>query len=221
MAYADLAVLVGVGILALACLTVCGVYLYWNSDAYRSRQRRLRLEAQILRPLPAGLPAAPRKHKSERRSEHRSATRAIPQNDDEFSGATATMGTQLSQRCKTSLFRAVFNAPHGESIVFLIADSRDDARTRATGALAAIYGLAAQNVALSNLAAFRELVDIGISEDEDMRIFEMAWKGTDVSTWVQHPLFLTDEPSLLGKWAELYADLARELATSAIEKARH
>ncbi|CAD6531752.1 hypothetical protein [Paraburkholderia metrosideri] len=210
MAHADLAVLGGVGILALACLTVCGVYLYWGSDAYRSRRRRREFEAQILRPLPS---RSPKKQKS--------STPAIPQNDEEFSGANATMGTQLSHRCKTSLFRAVFNAAHGESIVFLIADDRDDARTRATGALAAIYGLTAHNVALSNLAAFRELVDIGISEDEDMRIFEMAWKGTEISAWVQHPLFLTDEPSLLGKWAELYADLARELATSAIEKARH
>ena len=213
MVHADLAVLGGVGILALACLAVCGVYLYWGSDAYRSRQRRREFEAQILRPPSPRLTGLPKKHKS--------APRAIAQNDEAFSGANATMGTQLSHRCKTSLYRAVFNAAHGESIVFLIADSRDDARTRASGALAAIYGIDVQNVGLSNLAAFRELVDIGISEDEDMRIFEMAWKGTDVSAWVQHPLFLTDEPSLLGKWAELYADLARELATSAIEKARH
>jgi hypothetical protein len=207
MVHADLAVLGGVGILALACLAVCGVYLYWGSDTYRSRQRRLAFEAQILKPpLP---------------NQQKSGTRAIPQNNEEFSGANATMGTQLSHRCKTSLYRAVFSANHGESIVFLIADSRDDARTRATGALAAIHGIAAPSVGLSNLAAFRELVDIGISEDEDMRIFEMAWKGTDVCSWVQHPLFLTDEPSLLGKWAELYADLARELASTAIEKARH
>jgi hypothetical protein len=38
--------------------------------------------------------------------------------------------------------------------------------------------------------------------------------------WAEHPLFLTDDPSLLGKWAELYGDLARELATTAIERAR-
>jgi hypothetical protein len=48
----------------------------------------------------------------------------------------------------------------------------------------------------------------------------MAWKGADVSAWAEHPLFLTDDPSLIGKWAELYADLARELAVSAIDRAR-
>lgn len=207
MVHADLAVLGGVGILALACLAVCGVYLYWGSDAYRSRQRRLEFEAHILKPQTF--------------KQQIGGRRATAQTRESSSGAQATMGTQLSHRCRTSLYRAVFSAAHGESVVFLIADSRDDARTRASGALAAIYGIAAQNVTLSNLAAFRELVDIGISDDEDVRIFEMAWKGTDVSMWVQHPLFLTDEPSLLGKWAELYADLARELATSAIEKARH
>ena len=116
MVHADLAVLGGVGILALVCLAVCCVYLYWASDTYRSRQRRLEFEAQILKP------PLPNKQKSD--------TRTIPQNNEAFSGATATMGTQLSHRCKTSLFRAVFNAAHGESIVYLIADNRDDARTR-------------------------------------------------------------------------------------------
>ena len=41
----DLAVLADVGILALAYLVVCGVYVYWSSDSYRDRKRRL--ETQI------------------------------------------------------------------------------------------------------------------------------------------------------------------------------
>ncbi|MFM0171349.1 hypothetical protein [Paraburkholderia sediminicola] len=194
MAHADLAILGGVGILALACLLVCGIYLYWSSDRYRDRQQRL--ETQI------------------------SGVQAAEQNDEQFSEPGATMGTQLSHRCKTSLYRAVFNNAHDDSIVFLLAGSRDDARKRATGALAAIHGIAAPAVALSNLASFCELVDVGVSEDEELRIFEMAWKGADVSAWAEHPLFLTDDPSLIGKWAELYADLARELAVSAIDRAR-
>ncbi|PRX27827.1 hypothetical protein B0G75_11348 [Paraburkholderia sp. BL18I3N2] len=194
MAHADLAILGGVGILAMACLVVCGIYLYWSSDRYRDRQQRL--ETQI------------------------GTTQVAEQNDEQFSEPGATMGTQLSHRCKTSLYRAAANNAHGESIVFLFAGSRDDARKRATGALAAIHGIAAENVSLSNLASFGELVDVGVSEDEELRIFEMAWKGADVSAWAEHPLFLTDDPSLIGKWAELYADLARELAVSAIDRAR-
>jgi hypothetical protein len=190
----DLAVLAGVGILALACLVVCGVYVYWSSDGYRDRKRRS--ETQI------------------------SGALAIQRNDDPFSGTEATMGTQLSHRCKTSLYRVKFGHAHDESIVFLMAGSRDAAQKGATDALAAIHCIAADDVYLYNLASFRELIDSGVSEDEDLRIFEIAWKGPNVSAWAEHPLFLTDDPTLLGKWAELYADLARELATSAINRAR-
>jgi hypothetical protein len=49
----------------------------------------------------------------------------------------------------------------------------------------------------------------------------VAWEGSNVSAWAEHPLFLTDDSTLLGKWAELYADLARELATNAINRARN
>jgi hypothetical protein len=194
MAHAELAVLGGVGILSLASLVVCGMYVYWSSDRYRNRQRRF--EAQ-----------------------HRGA-QSIVQYDEPPSAIEVTMGTQLSARCRTSLYRAVFSNAHEESIVFLFAGDRDDARQRAASALVAIHKIPAEKVQLSELASFRELVDSGVSEDEDLRIFEMAWKAADVSAWAEHPLFLTDDPGLLGKWAELYADLARELAVSAIERAR-
>ena len=36
MARADLEILAGVGILALACLLVCGVYVYWKFMPMRS-----------------------------------------------------------------------------------------------------------------------------------------------------------------------------------------
>jgi hypothetical protein len=130
------------------------------------------------------------------------------------------MGTQLSHRCKTSLYRLMSGHAQDKSVVFLMAANRDAARKEATDALAAIHGIAPDNVCLYNLASFRELIDSGVSEDEDLRIFEVAWEGPNVSTWATHPLFLTDDATLLGKWAELYSDLARELATSAIKRAR-
>lgn len=194
MAHDDLAVLVVVGILALACLAICGLYVYRSSDRYRNRKH-------LVDTWTVGTPATVR-------------------NREAFSEEEATMGTQLSHCCKTSLYRAVFGNAHDERIVFLVAGSRDDARKRATIALAAIHGVATHEVALCKLSSFRELIDIGVSEDEDLRVFEMAWKGEHVSAWAEHPLFLTDDSTLLGKWAELYADLARELATSAIDRAR-
>lgn len=194
MAHADLAVLGGVGVLALACLIVCAVYLYWSSDRYRERER------QGERPI-IGAETAEKK-------------------DEQFQKAGETMGTRLSHHCKSSLYRATFNDAHQERIVFLLATSRDEARARASGALAVLRGIAPQDISLSDLASFDELVGVGVSDDEELRIFEMAWKGANVSKWAQHPFFLTDDPGLIGKWAELYADLARELAVSAIDRAR-
>lgn len=196
MVHADLAVLGGVGLLSLACLVVCSLYVYWSSERYRARKQQIR--------MPRSGAARPAGNKSET-----------------ITGVQTTMGTQVSQRCKTSLFRVLFNNAHDESIVFLMAASRDEARRQAAAALAAIHGMPVAKVALSHFASFRDLVDIGVSEDEDLRIFELSWKDETVSAWVEHPLFLTDDSSLLGKWAELYADLAREIAVSAIDKARH
>jgi hypothetical protein len=130
------------------------------------------------------------------------------------------MSTQLSHRCRTSLFRMMFGHTEDESIVFLMAPNRDAARTEAAHALAAIHRIAPDNVCLYNLTSFREMIESGISEDEDLRVFEVDWQGTHVTVWADHPLFLTDDASLLGKWAELYADRARELANSAINRAR-
>jgi hypothetical protein len=194
MVRTDLTVLAGVGILALACLVACGFYVYWCSDNYRNRKHR--------RQTPTRDGRAVQRHKH-----------APPE-------AETTAGTQLSQRCKTSLYRLMFGHAHDECIVFLMAASRAAAQKEATDALAAIHCLAPDDVCVYNLASFRELIDSGVSEDEDLRLFEVAWEGPNVSAWAEHPLFLTDDSTLLGKWAELYADLARELATSAINRAR-
>jgi hypothetical protein len=199
MVQTDLVVLVGVGILALGCLVVCGLYVYRCSDGYRSRNRKRRLVVQINR---------------------RQVSRRI---GEPYSGVEAAiaMGTQLSLRCKTSLYRVIFGHDGEESVVFLMAASPEAAQKEAIDALAAIHCIAPDDVHLYSLASFRELIDRGTSEDEDLRVFEVAWQGPNVSAWAEHPLFLTDDSSLLGKWAELYADLARELATSVIERARH
>ncbi|WP_144151887.1 hypothetical protein [Paraburkholderia sp. BCC1885] len=194
MVRTDLTVLAGVGILALACLVVCGLYVYWSSDSYRRRKQRYRA------PMQAGW--------------------AMQRAGEMPQAIETTPGTQLSQRCKTSLYRLIFGEAHAENVVFLMAASREAARKEAADALAAIHSITPDHVSLHHVASFRELVESGVSEDEDLRLFELAWEGAHVSAWADHPLFLTDDHSLLGKWAELYADLARELATSAINRAR-
>jgi hypothetical protein len=132
------------------------------------------------------------------------------------------MSTQLSNRCRTSLHRVIFGKPNSneERIVFLMAGSREAASKRATSVLAALFDIDPPEVYLYNLASFVDLVDSGVSDDEDLRIFELGWKGLTVSVWAEHPLFLIDDSSLLGKWAELYADLASATAVEAIRRAR-
>jgi uncharacterized membrane protein len=194
MVRTDLTVLAGVGILALACLAACALHVYWSSDVYRRRKLRQNLPAY--------------------------AGWAIQRAKEAPLAVEETAGTQLSQRCKTSLYRMMFGEAHAENVVFLMAESREEARREAADALAAIQCVTPDHVSLHHVTSFRELVETGVSEDEDLRLFELAWEGANVSAWADHPLFLTDDHSLLGKWAELYADLARELATSAINRAR-
>ncbi|MGV7242048.1 hypothetical protein [Caballeronia sp. M23-90] len=121
------------------------------------------------------------------------------------------MSMQLSNRCRTSLYRVIFGNPKSsdESAVFLMAGSREAANRRAVRTLAVLFDIREEDVYLYNLASFADLVGSGVSDDEDVRVFETSWKGAQVSAWVEHPLFLTDDTSLLGKWAELHADLAR------------
>ena len=132
------------------------------------------------------------------------------------------MNTQLSDRCRTSLYRVIFAKPDSsdERVVFLMAGSREAASRRAMAVLAALYDIDPLEVHLYNLASFTDLINSGVSDDEDMRVFEIGWKGPNVSVWAEHPLFLTDDTSLLGKWAELFADIARVKAIEAIKRAR-
>lgn len=132
------------------------------------------------------------------------------------------MNTQLSDRCRTSMYRVIFGKPDcsDERVVFLMAGSRDAACRRPMAVLVVLYDIDPLEVHLYNLASFTDLINLGVSDDEDMRVFEIGWKGTSVSAWAEHPLLLTDDTSLLGKWAELFADIARTKALEAIKRAR-
>jgi hypothetical protein len=64
-----------------------------------------------------------------------------------------------------------------------------------------------------------DLIDNGISEDADLRLFEVGWRGEVVTAWTDKPLSLTTDPTLVGKWAELQADLAAQVVRDAIGRA--
>lgn len=60
---------------------------------------------------------------------------------------------------------------------------------------------------------------VSVQSHEDSRVFETAWKGGEVAGWTARPLFLTADPTLIAKWAELQSDLAAQQARAAIARA--
>ena len=129
------------------------------------------------------------------------------------------MNTQLSEQCKSRLYRLRFEAPE-ESIAFVLAESREAAWRIGKTVMAVLRGVGIQDVSLRDIRSFRELIGTGVSDDYDLRIFELASVDGNVEQWIDAPYFLTDDASLLGKWAELRADLAATVVRTAIGRAR-
>ena len=130
--------------------------------------------------------------------------------------------TQLSDDCHTSLYRILWDSGEGsDGIVaaFALESTRESARRFFGAALALIAGKPAGELDLFRLDSYRDLVNNGIGDDEELRVFETAWRGVTVTGWVERPLFLTTDPTLVGKWAQLQADLAAKVAQEAIGRA--
>jgi hypothetical protein len=129
------------------------------------------------------------------------------------------MITQLSDECKSRLFRLTLREPAG-SVAFVMADTREAAWRIGKTVISVLHGVAIFDVALGDIHSFSELVGLGVSDDEDMRIFEIRRAGAETTEWAHAPYFLTNDASLLGKWAELCAERAASAARSAIRRAR-
>ena len=112
-----------------------------------------------------------------------------------------------------------FDAPV-ESIAFLMADSREAAARVGRTLIAVLHGVGVQDVSAHDVLSFDELVRAGANDDQDLRIFEIAAANDHEDQWTFAPYFLTDESSLLGKWAELRADIAAHIVRSAVRRAR-
>ncbi|WP_321935597.1 hypothetical protein [Paraburkholderia sp. J8-2] len=106
--------------------------------------------------------------------------------------------TVLSEKCRKLLYRMSWQTPDGTVDVFALRSSRGDARDLIFEAVSLISGIHRDELEMYNLRSFRDLVDTGVSEDEDLRIFETAWKGAVVSGWTSRPLFLTEDVTLAG-----------------------
>jgi hypothetical protein len=127
--------------------------------------------------------------------------------------------TTLSDDCRTSLYRIVWESGDGSVHAFALESTREAARRFFNSAIALIAGRPANELEIYHLDSYQDLVNNGISDDEDLRVFETAWRGVTVAGWVERPLFLTTDPTLVGKWAELQAEFAAQAAREAIGRA--
>lgn len=130
------------------------------------------------------------------------------------------MNTQLSERCRAQLFRVRMSPAADGVIAYVMADSRESASRKVCTALSMLRGLPFHEARVEEVRSFGELVRVGVSEDRDLRVFEKECQNDKVSAWITTPLFLTDDSSLLGKWAELYASIAAQAAKAAIRRAK-
>jgi len=130
----------------------------------------------------------------------------------------------LSERCKSTLFRLICEAPLPETVIFIQAGARGAAVRKAAQVLATLRQVPTTEVAIGHVASHAELVAQGGADDEDLRIFETSWRepelGGDASGWIRDPLFLSNDESLLATWAELMAEMAYQEAERAMKKAR-
>ena len=128
----------------------------------------------------------------------------------------------LSADCRSRLYRIVWETIGGESVhVFVLAGSRAEAKDLLRKAIVLLGREPNDEPSLFSLNSFEDLVNEGMSEDEDLRVFETGWSREDGEmrpNWVTRPLFLLHDPTLLGKWAELQADLAARRTAETISR---
>ncbi|CAN7772676.1 hypothetical protein [Caballeronia sp. LjRoot31] len=129
----------------------------------------------------------------------------------------------LSADCRSRLYRIVWETIEGESVhAFILAGSRAEAKYLLHKAIVLLGREPDDEPSLFNLNSFEDLVNEGISEDEDLRVFETGWSREDGEmrpNWMTRPLFLLHDPTLLGKWTELQADLAAQYTRDVIGRA--
>ena len=77
--------------------------------------------------------------------------------------------TMLSHDCHVSLYRIIWESGEGSVQAFALESTRDSARRFFEAAIALIVGRPADDLELYNLYSYRDLVDNGVSEDEDLR----------------------------------------------------
>jgi hypothetical protein len=126
--------------------------------------------------------------------------------------------SELSQQCRELLYRMMWQTPEGVVDAFALCAAREEARRLFYSVISLLSGIHEDELELFNLESFDDLVNAGVSSDEEVRIFETQWNGARVIGWTTMPLFLTPDPTLIARWANLRADLAAAQANSVISR---
>lgn len=125
----------------------------------------------------------------------------------------------LSQNVQDRLYRACLICPVGKIHAFVLARNAAWAIRTVRLAVSALYDIPRHATASQEMLSFDDLVVAGTSADEDLRIFEVDWRGSAVAAWVSKPLFLTDDPTVAIEWVNLQINLAGEKTFDAIRRA--
>lgn len=122
------------------------------------------------------------------------------------------MTIKLSQYCRRTIYRTIWLFPVDYVGIYLHAESRAEACRKLTILSSCLLSDEIGVVDDSSVHSCDELLDAGVSEDPDLRIFEMSHHGREVTQWVESPLFLSIDQSLIGKWVSL--NFARALSSA-------
>lgn len=92
-----------------------------------------------------------------------------------------------------------------ERTAYVEAFSHRDAIRKIANAIAALESRLPDAVQerIYNVASARELVNEGLSQDVEVRLFETGWYAGQAISFVQEPLFLVCAPALIHKWAQI------------------
>lgn len=98
---------------------------------------------------------------------------------------------------------------HVERFAYIEAGNEQDACSRVATA-ASVLDCCRFDDALRRVAAksYEDCCRVGVSEDPELRLFELGWNHGTVTTWVHQPIFLLPRPSPLTlKWASVMRTL--------------
>lgn len=110
---------------------------------------------------------------------------------------------KISAYCKETLYRAVWRSIDGPVAVYVHAGDVDAARNRLWTLLECLVSDQDGAIDLGEVYSYAELLRMGTSDREDLRIFETGCIGNAVIEWVDRPLFLSTDQTLIAQWVML------------------